>query len=69
MNEGRDPQTPQEWQEAVDAARYGLLVDAAEQYGLVTGPVFDIERCMELLRRGEELGYTPKSDHELLASG
>jgi len=56
----REPETLAECQEAVDAAAFGLLVDAAEQYGLVIGPKYNIERCEEILRKGRERGIRPK---------
>ncbi len=58
-----EPQTPQEWQEAIDTAEVLVRLDAARQYGLVTGgPAVNVSRCEELLRRGEALGYTPTAD-------
>jgi hypothetical protein len=33
----RDPETADEWQEAVDIAEFWLLIDSARQYGLVKG--------------------------------
>lgn len=55
-----DPETPAEWQEAVDAAEGLLLIDSARQYGLITGgPKIDVERCQEILRRGREHGVYP----------
>jgi hypothetical protein len=57
----RDPQTPAEWREAVDAAEFHLLLDSARKYGLVTGgPVIDVARCEEILRRGAAQGYRPR---------
>jgi hypothetical protein len=56
----RDPETPREWQEAVDLADFHLQLDAARQYGLVTGgPDVDVERCEYLLKQGKNLGYRP----------
>jgi len=63
---GRDPETAAEWQEAVDAARFFLLPDSAIQYGLVTGPKVDADRCQGLLDRGRALGFSPAGDEELL---
>lgn len=41
---GQDPKTPEEWQEAAALAHCMLLIDAARQYGLVTGgPVVDVK--------------------------
>ena len=60
---GRDPQTPEEWQEAVDAAHFCLLVDSCRQYGLIdTDMVIDQARCEDLLARGKRLGITPQEN-------
>jgi hypothetical protein len=57
MNE---PQTPQEWQDAVDAAQGALAVDSARKYGFITGgPEVNVERCEAILARGAEQGYRP----------
>lgn len=32
----QDPQTPEEWQEAVNAAEFYTLVESARLYGLIT---------------------------------
>lgn len=61
-----EPVTPEQWQEAVDAASFALAVDAAMQYGLVTGPAIDVDRCVDLLERGKALGYQPRPLAELL---
>ena len=56
-----DPQTPKEWQEAVDMAYFLLLIDSARQYGLITGgPEIDWHHCVDIVERGEKLGYKPK---------
>ena len=58
-----EPRTKAEWQEAVDAAKAALCLDAARQFGFITGgPEIDQERCLELLDRGEALGVTPSKD-------
>lgn len=58
-----DPDTPEEWQNAVDAAHGLLTVDAARQYGLVAGgPTVIVSRCKEILERGKDLGITPSAD-------
>lgn len=71
-----EPQTPEEWQNAVDAAHGALLTDSAHKYGLVSGgPTVIVSRCEEILARGKELGVEPSSDsaeryvRELLADG
>jgi hypothetical protein len=55
-----DPETPAEWQDAVDAADFFIAMDSCQQYGLITGgPRVNCERARELLDRGRALGYTP----------
>lgn len=62
----QDPQTAAEWQEAVDAANFFLIVDSCRQYGLITGgPDVDQERCSDILTRGAALGYQPAPIDEL----
>lgn len=59
----RNPRMPAEWQEAADGAQVMLLVDAARQFGLVTGgPEIDQERCVEILRLAKQRGITPRED-------
>ena len=68
----RDPKTPEEWQNAVDAADALLKIDSARIYGLVTGgPEIDAGRCWELVHRAKELhGIEPREDAvERLLSG
>jgi hypothetical protein len=49
----RDPQTPAEWQDAVNAAEACLLLDSARLYGFVTGgPGVNIARCEQILEGG-----------------
>ncbi len=61
MTERRDPETPEEWQEAVDAAHFYLLLDSARLYGLIDGgPLVDADRCAEILKQGRERGVEPK---------
>jgi hypothetical protein len=58
-----DPQTPQQWQEAVDAAEACVALDACRQYGLITGgPKIDVERCLQILARGRAMGIRPAKD-------
>jgi hypothetical protein len=54
------PETPQEWREAVNLAELYSLVDAAVKYGLVTytGEI-DINRCDEILEQGRQRGVYP----------
>lgn len=64
----RDPDTPEEWQAAVDGARMCLLIDSAVLYGLVeTGLGINVERCEEILERGAGLGHEPRPDEVLIA--
>lgn len=61
----QDPQTPEEWQIAVDTAEILLMLDAAKTYGLVEGgPIVDMARCHELLQRGAALGIRPDVNME-----
>jgi len=56
----REPSSRGEWRLAVDCCHVLLLVDSARQYGLITGgPVANVERCEDILRRGKALGYEP----------
>jgi hypothetical protein len=56
----RQPETPEQWQEAVNLARLWELVHGAHLYGLVKGgPEIDPERCCEILERGREQGIVP----------
>lgn len=59
----RNPSTPEEWQNAVDAAHALSLLHSARLYGLVVGgPEVDIERCDELRDQGLRLGVRPRPD-------
>jgi hypothetical protein len=58
-----EPRTKSEWQDAVDLAHAWLAFDAARRYGLVIGgPIVNVQRCWEILERGDELGHQPTSD-------
>lgn len=58
-----DPATPQEWQNAVDAAHGALALASARVYGLVTGgPTVNVERCEQILAEGAALDYVPAAD-------
>lgn len=62
----KDPTTAAEWQEAVDVAKTCLLIDSARGYGLIEGgPEVNVERCLEMIQRGEAIGVTP-SEIEVL---
>lgn len=59
----KSPHTPTEWQAAVDAAEACLCLDAARQYGLVTGgAVVNVARAVDLLRAGKVRGFEPAPD-------
>jgi hypothetical protein len=63
----QDPQTPAEWQEAVNLARFLLDVEASKSYGLLAGgPATNVARCEELLKRGKDLGFHPAPTVELV---
>jgi hypothetical protein len=63
-----DPQTPAEWQQAVDAAAGLRAIEDCRMYGLITGgPKGNPERCDEILDRGAELGITPSRPAATLA--
>lgn len=56
----QEPKTVAEWQEALDQAEMLLRLDACRLYGLITGgPKVNVDRCVELLRRGKAKGYLP----------
>jgi hypothetical protein len=59
----QNPKTPEEWQLAVNLARFYLVLEAARQYGLVEGgPEVHSGRCIQLLRQGKRRGYSPAAD-------
>ncbi len=57
-----EPQTLEEWQNAVDAADALLHIQSAEAYGLITGaPTVNVERCEQLLEAARQRGRTPSA--------
>lgn len=57
-----NPQTPEEWQETVDAADALLHIQSAEAYGFITGaPSVNVERCEQLLEAARRRGVTPSA--------
>lgn len=57
------PVTPEQWQDAVDAAHALLTFEAARIYGLVEGgPEVNVERCVELLEDGKAMGVVPGAE-------
>lgn len=65
----KDPQTPEEWQEAVNLADMHLKIEDAKLYGLVKGgPKVDKARCLSILDRGRRQKVHPKwTDEDLQA--
>ena len=62
-NQVKDPVTPTEWQDSVDAAEALLAIDSARRYGLINGgPVVMVERCLKILEMGRTRGFTPAPD-------
>lgn len=59
----RDPQTPAEWQDAVNCAEACLLFESARLYGLVTGGLsIDVDRCEQILADGRARQVLPRHD-------
>lgn len=59
----QDPETPKQWQTAVDGAAGALALHAARLYGLVQGgPQVHVRRCLEILEQGKARGITPRAD-------
>lgn len=52
----KEPETPEQWQVALDTVVALLAVDAAKRYGLGT---VNMARCREILQRAKALGYQP----------
>jgi hypothetical protein len=66
----RDPNTPEEWQEAYDAALACRTIADCRMYGLLKGgPLIDLERCDRLIAAGEKRGLRPSRPVEQLAIG
>lgn len=59
----KEPKTPQEWQDAADAAEVALALRDAHVYGMIAfDPKVDVERCTGTLEVARELGVQPKGD-------
>lgn len=59
----KEPRTPAEWQNAVDAAEAAMALNDARLYGLVTGgPSVNVDRCDDILRQGAQRGFHPGKD-------
>lgn len=55
-----NPQTLEQWREAVEAAAGLRIIADLKMYGLLTGgPGININRCDEILRRGAKRGVFP----------
>lgn len=63
--EMQDPQTDAEWKEAADSAYFMLLLDSCYQYGLMTGPKVNVERCEWILEEAKKRGIVPERDVKL----
>jgi hypothetical protein len=56
----RNPQTPEEWRQAVDSAAACRAIADCKMYGLIEGgPEINLERCYQILERGRKLGIVP----------
>lgn len=56
----KEPQTPQEWQVAVDAAQGILATAFIQALGLIEGgPKYNLARCIDVLERGRDMGIEP----------
>lgn len=70
MKRARDPQTPEQWQLAVDAAAGLRALYDCKLYGLLEGPgldCIDAARCDELLAAGAVRGIRPSAPDAELA--
>lgn len=62
----QNPETPEQWQKAVNLADLFLTLEAAKTYGLIYGgPEIDMARCIELLRQGETMGILPQTEQKI----
>jgi hypothetical protein len=62
----KDPESLEDWQLAVDAAKGYVALEASRQYGLVTGgPGVNLERCYEILEEGRRRGLKPRVDADI----
>ena len=59
----KDPQTPEQWQLAVDAAQGILATAFIQALGLIEGgPEYNVARCVDVIERGKDMGITPSDD-------
>ena len=64
----KDPQTPEEWSEAVHAAVWATALHAARLYGLIAGgPEVDMARCDAVLDAARRRGIVIPTLEEVLA--
>lgn len=61
-----DPETPEEWQKAVNSARLLMELTKLQRLGLLEGPQANTARCEEILRRGRERGIEPEPMAKLI---
>jgi hypothetical protein len=74
----RNPRTPKQWQEAVNAAQFLLPeppdsatlhgiadTDTVIRYALASGAKVKIQRCRAILECGAKLGYHPQPTDQL----
>lgn len=55
----------EERQDVVNQAQFLLELDACRQYGLIKGgPEINLDRCLEALAIGKELGVQPTRDRD-----
>ncbi len=60
---GNLPETPEEWQAAVDETHVLLDIERLRQEGLIEGgPDINVELCQEILNLGLALGYVPNEE-------
>ena len=58
-----EPQTPEQWQLAVDAAQGVLATAFIQALGFVEGgPEYNVARCVDVLERASDMGITPSED-------
>jgi hypothetical protein len=55
-----NPKTPEEWQEAVNAAAAARAVADCKLYGVIDGgPRINVARCDQILEQGRKRGIMP----------
>ncbi len=58
----KDPETPKAWQDSVDYANGALMFEKFRMCGMFESDLnIPIDRCIEILERGKELGYSPSN--------